>query len=497
MALALVNEPIRALIYTRVSQDRAGGRSPAEQEDEARQQCEREGWDVVEVVTDSVGASRHSKGMRKGWERAQQILRSGDVHVLVTWAASRAQRDLEAYAELRRLCVDVGVQWCYSGRLYNMDDHDDRFRTGLDALLAEREADEIAFNVKRAITANAVKGRPHGRRLYGYQRVYDPTSGALIGQEPHPTEAAIVRRVFADYLGGKGVRTIAKDLNDEGITTANVIKHTCTTDCRDARHPGVPFARWSDTTVHGILTNPAYIAQRVHRGEVIGDANWPALIEPERFTKVQARLVAKRTSQTRQRGTARLLSGVARCGLCLAADPPRRGKVGAIHDRNKRKVYVCKDRYEVTRDAAKLDAYVIVRLLKRLAQDDVADTLTGTEPAEVTAARTAAAELRERLDEAIDQFTAGKLSAKVLSKVEAELEPKIKAAEATARRGAIPLEIDVPPADQLDAWWDGLTPEQQREVIGAVIEQVVIHPVGKGKGRGQPLDESAIDVKFR
>ncbi|HEX6236004.1 MAG TPA: recombinase family protein, partial [Acidimicrobiales bacterium] len=125
----------RALIYTRVSQDRAGGRSPAEQEAEARAHCEREGWEVAEVVTDSVGASRHSKGHRDGWGRARRLVGAGDVDVLVTWEASRAQRDLSAYSELRDLCAAHGVRWAYSGRVHDLTTSDGRFRTGLDALL--------------------------------------------------------------------------------------------------------------------------------------------------------------------------------------------------------------------------------------------------------------------------------------------------------------------------------------------------------------------------
>ncbi|MEA2916088.1 MAG: hypothetical protein QOJ15_8169 [Bradyrhizobium sp.] len=33
----------------------------------------------------------------------------------------------------------------------------------------------------------------------------------------NPREAAIVRRIFSDYLAGKSSRTIAWELNEEGI----------------------------------------------------------------------------------------------------------------------------------------------------------------------------------------------------------------------------------------------------------------------------------------
>lgn len=458
---------MRALIYTRVSQDRAGGRSPAEQEAEARLVCKREGWDVAEVVTDSAGASRHSKGTRSGWAKARKMVKAREVEILVTWEASRAQRDLEAYAELRRLCSDAAVLWSYHGRTYDLSDSGDRFATGLDALLAEREADETADRVQRAMRANAAKGRPHGRRLFGYQRVYDPTTGALVTQEPLAAEAEVVARIFRDYLAGNGIRTIARTLNTEGVTTGT-------------------GAEWNDPQVRRVLVNPAYVGRRVHRGDVIGEATWPTLVDAETFDRVQARLVAQRTSQTRQTGKARLLSGVGRCGLCG-------GKVGAIHDRNARKVYTCKAKYEVSRDLLKLDAYVSAVIIERLSRPDAAKLgNTPSDPA-VDAARRRAAELAAQLDTAVDEFTAGKLTAATLAKVEAKLLPMIAEAQQVARRALVPLEIDVP-ADNVEEWWDDLTPEVQREVVGALLASVTILPTGRGT---RTFDPDAVRLEWR
>lgn len=458
----------RAVIYTRVSQDRAGGRSPAEQEAEARQVCAREGWEVTEVVTDSVGASRHSKGTRNGWTRARAIVADGGVDVLVTWEASRAQRDLAAYADLRQLCASTGVRWSYSGRTYDMSESGDRFTTGLDALLAEREADETADRVRRAMRSNAAQGRPHGRRLFGYQRTYDLTSGALSGQIEHPDEAPVVRRIFDDYLAGSGVRTIARTLNAEQITTGT-------------------GAQWNDAQVRRVLVNPAYAARRVHRGEVVGEGDWPALVDADRFERVQARLSAQRTSQTRQRGTARLLTGVGRCGVCG-------GKVGAGHDRHQRKMYQCRTKFCVARDLVKLDGFVTAVVLARLARPDVVEALAGAAPdPAVEAARDRAAQLRHQLDEAVDEFTAGRLTASTLSKVEAGLVPMIEEAEREARRALVPIDLDVPRTN-LEAWWESLTSEVRREVVATLLAAVVILPTTSGK---RTFDPEAIRIEWR
>lgn len=459
----------RALIYTRVSQDRAGGRSPAEQEAEARQVCEREGWEVAEVITDSVGASRHSKGSRQGWQRACGLVRDGAVDVLVTWEASRAQRDLAAYSQLRDLCSASSVRWSYSGRTYDLADGEDRFRTGLDALLAEREADEIAKRVQRAIRSNAMAGRPHGRRLFGYRRVYDAATGALVRQEPEPVETLVVEGIFDSYLAGEGIRTIAAALNEAGVTTST-------------------GAAWNDSQVRRVLVNPAYAARRVHRGEVVGEADWPALVDAARFDRVQARLAAQRGAGTRQTRTARLLTGVARCGVCG-------GRMSVAHDRKARDMYQCRTGFCVARDRVKLDEFVTAVLLARLALPDAVSALAGSSPDPgADHARQRVGELRAQLDSAVDQFTAGHLSASTLAKVEQRIAPMLAAAQAASRHASRPsLDLAIPSAD-LPRWWAALAPEVRREVVGVLLDAVIVLPTKRGTRR---FDPDAVAIEWR
>src|ERR1700687_5300489 len=61
--------------------------------------------------------SRYSTKDRPEYKKLAKILKPGDV--LVTWEASRAQRDLAAYVTLRDLCAERGVLLSYSGRTYD------------------------------------------------------------------------------------------------------------------------------------------------------------------------------------------------------------------------------------------------------------------------------------------------------------------------------------------------------------------------------------------
>src|SRR5688500_6723685 len=210
---------MRAVIYTRVSSDpNEGGRSVSEQEAECRAVCDRNGWKVVAVLSDNDrSASRYAVKSRPAYKQLIDLVDEGGCDVLVTWEASRAQRDLMAYARLRNLCERRGVLLSYSGRTYDMTEADDRFGTGLDALLAERESDQTRTRVLRAVRSNATKGRPHGRLRDGYRREYDPVTRELLGQVPDDETAPIVREAARRVLAGETPYAVAQDFNRRSI----------------------------------------------------------------------------------------------------------------------------------------------------------------------------------------------------------------------------------------------------------------------------------------
>lgn len=459
----------RALIYTRVSQDRAGGRSHREQEAETRAVCEANGWEVVDVIQDSVGASRHSKGTRNGWKSVLSAIENGTCDVLVTWEASRAQRDLATFAALRENCARLGVKLNYAGTTYDMTDSDDRFVAGLHSLIGEKEVDASRERIKRAMRSNAEQGRPHGKIPYGYARRYDEKTKLLLSQDPHPEQAPIVRQIFARYLEGVGIRTIARELQAQGSTTKN-------------------GCQWQDGEVRRILGNPIYAGRRVHRGAVVGEATWEPLVDPVQFDRVQERFARSREGKTRATAQARLLTGVGRCGLCG-------GKVTRIHDRGKRSVYTCKLCYRVSRDMKKLDRYVTDVLLAVLRKPETRDALSaqGPDPA-VKEAQAAIAALKARIEEATTQAANGVITFSALGKIESQLQRQIDEAEKGLRRALVPIDIDLP-LDSLDQWWDSLEPEVRRAVVNTLIAAVVILPA-RMKGE-RTFDPETVRIEFR
>lgn len=451
----------RALIYARESkwEDRAGNRSPEEQVAESTAWCRAAGHTPIEVdgqpaiIDSGIGASRHSRGTRDGWERAKALIASGDVDLLVTWSNSRAQRDLSAYAELRDLCAGAGVLWAYKGRVHDLASSADRFTTGLEALLAEREADEISENVQRAMRANAAQGRPHGRQLYGYRRIYDPTTKTLLRVEPHPDQAPVVQRIFADYLAGHGARTIANALNAEGVPTTT-------------------GAAWRPAGVRRLLERPGYAGRRVHHGDDTGDAMWPPLIDQHTWERAQARIAGRRPTH-RQSWQANLLAGLARCADCGERTTMARHRRA---DRTMVVKYACDSCYAaLPRD--RLDAWATERLLDRIRSAGSAARDVGPSPA-VVAARAEVKAIQAELEEAMDLWHAKRLSVAAYAEMEGTLRARLAAAERAARADVVPLTLKLPKnLDHLDAWWDAKTPEQRREVMAGMVAAVLIRKV--------------------
>lgn len=468
--------PLRALVYTRVSHDkRKTGRSVAEQLAESLADCDRAGWQVVATLEDNDrSASRHATKQRQDWTEAKRLIASGAVDVLVTWTASRAQRDLAAYVELRGLCERHGVLWRYDGNTYDFANRTDRLRTGFDALIAEDYAEQGRDATLRAVRANAAAGKPHGRKVYGYERSYDPTTGAWTGtQAVNDAEAAVIREAAQRFLAGESTWAIAQDFNRRGI-----------------RRPS--GKAWTIGTVRSVLTNPAHAGIRVHRGEQVA-GNWPAIHDGKTWAALCARFAdpARRTNRDR-RDLTHLLSGVARCGKCG-------GRMERQANTRGRPSYVCRNGGHVGRAQDDLDAFVTEEVLQRLEQPDLLTALleAGDDP-DTDAARARVAELQQQLDDATEQFLAKQLSAALLGKIEARLLPQIEAAERQARQASpVPqtlLDAAGPGArDQWDQWEQAGDVARMRDVVRALVEIAVL-PVGRGR---KAFDRDAVRLEFK
>lgn len=468
---------MRAGVYARVSLDPRGeGRSVNEQVSECQAWAAREGWEIVDTITETGSASRYARSTqaRTGWPALVALLESGSIDILITWEASRATRQLREYAELVDLCTEHGVLWGYSGTVYDLATRDARFRTGLDALLAQDESHRASDRILRASRARAVAGTPHGKLPYGYRREYDPTTGALLRQVPDETTAPIVREMIQRVGAGESLYSIAKDLTDRKVT----IPRPAT-----ARHEATA---WLPSTVRRIVVSPTYAAHRVHRGQVVGDATWPALVDEATHQRALAAVEEMNERAPRvDRTVKHLLSGIARCGECG-------GPMVRHVNRGKYPAYMCKLCRKVSRSQGKVEEYVIDRLMPVLAE-------LHDNPPPATNERAAAAEeeaeaLRRRLSTFIDQAVDGSLSAAALARVEARLLPQIQQAERTSRELRRPAVLGGYDFSDPVALWKTLDIIDKRLITAAALDITILRAGAKGN---HGFDSSRVAVRPR
>lgn len=470
----------QAVLYCRNSRgDEDETTSVPDQESECRVVCEHNGWRVKRVFREpDRSASRYSKKERPEYREAVEYVRAGKADVLVCWESSRAQRDLEAYIKLRDVCAETGTLYSYKGRTYDLSRTDDRFVTGLDALLDARESDVTRDRVLRGVRTNAERGGPHGPILYGYRREYNPKTGKLKAQVPRADTAKIVRELADRVLSGETVYAVYTDLNARGVKPPRGEK-------------------WHHSTVVRILRNPGYIGARVYRGKVIGDAAWEPLLTESEHTRLVAKLDARKDPKFHREANVRyLLSGLAQCGKGDCGNPMVAQSSRATGSTAR---YLARPCHHVSRNVEMLDRHVSAYARLALAVRPDGPELMGltreADSAAMDATRTAR-ELREQLEGFYDQAADGGLTPEGLAAMEARLRPRIEAADALAGPTGLPAvvtETADPDPDVVNARWAALELSQKRELIRAILVVRVLPTV---RGR-HGFDPASVDVRVR
>lgn len=479
------NALLRAAIYDRVSKDkRRDARSVEEQESANLTHCDRYGWAVKEVFTDNDrSASRFARKTRPDWERLVDAIADGQFDVLVLWEPSRGDRELEMWARLLNTCRRQGV-------LIHITSHDRTYDVGKprdwrtlaeDGVDSAYESEKVSERIRRGTRSRAAEGRPHGRPLYGYRRVYDSSTGQLVGQELDPAESAVVREIADMVLRGISLEQIARDLSARGI-------------------PSPRGVRWQASPIKRLIINPSYLGNRMYHGSKIPSEWFPPILPERDHYLCVAKLTSPDRGASRPSAIRHLLSGLALCGVCGA-------KVKVIN-RNTNPRYCCRAPDEeghivghVARSKGRVDEYVEGLMVAMLSKPDVLASMSSEEDADELRDLLAEVE-RERaeLDAFYAMAEAGQLSAEGLARVEASRLPRIRAAEARARSvRSVPQIHDVVAEgpERVPARWAALELTQKRDIIATFLPKIEILRLPEGVGTRSYTDEQSVKVTPR
>ena len=168
------------------------------------------GWVYVGVYADE--AKTGTKDGRENFQRLLADCRAGKVDMVITKSISRFARNtlmlLETVRELKGIGVDVFFE---EQNIHSVSTEGELMLTVL-ASFAQEESLSASENQKWRIKKSFEEGIPWNCTMLGY-RIKD---GRFV---VHPPEAVTVKRIFSEYLSGKGTLVIAKGLNADGIPT--------------------------------------------------------------------------------------------------------------------------------------------------------------------------------------------------------------------------------------------------------------------------------------
>lgn len=202
-------------------------------------------WEFAGVYADNF-ISGTSTEKRTEFQRMLADCEAGKIDIVLTKSISRFARNTVDLLETVRHLKELGIEVQFEKEHINSLSDDGELMLSLLASFAQEESRSISENARWAIQKRFEKGIPNGHfRVYGY-RWEDDT---LV---PVPEEAAIVKRIYQNFLDGKSRLETERELAAEGITT------------RDG-------CRWVDSNIKSVLSNITYTGNLLLQKEFIED----------------------------------------------------------------------------------------------------------------------------------------------------------------------------------------------------------------------------------
>lgn len=434
---------MRAFVYLRQSLDRTGlGAAVERQREDCLKLCAERGWEVAQTWVDN-DVSASSKKPRPEYTKMLAAIDAGGAEVLVAWHIDRLTRRLTELEELIELAQTTGLRIATVTGDVDLSTDAGRLVGRILASVARGEVERKGARQKRAQQQAAEQGRPAGgRRAFGYA-----SDGVAIVEH----EAALLTAAYGDLLAGASLKGIAKSWNDKGAFTT-------------AGNP------WRHTTVRETLKNPRYAGLRSYRGEVVGPATWPALVDQETHEAAVALLTLPERRTTSSTARKYLLPGLALCWKCGS-------DVATGHTRHGKRVYVCRASKCISRKADPVDDVVEKVMIARLSRPDAIELLSTNTSPDVADLRAKAEAIRERIDNLAVGLEEGLLTLGAVRKSSERLKVELRAVEAKIQ-DSTHADVLSPliTAHDVAAAWEACDLQQKRAAIEALMTVTLLKP---------------------
>ncbi|PTM58337.1 recombinase family protein [Desmospora activa] len=280
---------MRARTYIRVSTDEQAreGFSLSAQAARCRQFIQSQGWEEDGSYKDDGYSAKNLE--RPGMQQMLRDAKEKQFDVLVVYRLDRLVRSVVDLHLVINLLEEKKIAFKSVTEVFDTTTAMGRFFITLVGSMAQWERENLGERVRMGMERKFLEGKDlHTFAPYGYTT---DENGKVVTD---PNESAIVRRIY-DMYKTKGIRTISRALNREGITT------------RRGNH-------WQDPQIQYILTNPYYIGV-LRFGEHSREGNHPRLIDSDLWLETQKRIEDRRVGK-RAATSDYPFSGVLTCARC-------------------------------------------------------------------------------------------------------------------------------------------------------------------------------------
>ena len=197
-----------------------------------------EDWQLIEIYADA-GISGTNIKNRTAFNKMIADCRAGKIDLIITKSISRfARNTVDCLEQVRKLKL-IGVEVFFEKEnIYSFDSKMELVLTLLSSI-AQEESRNISENTKWGIKKRMRDGKAmvNCKRFMGYDK--DENGNLIINKK----EAEIIKRIFREYVDGKGVASICKGLERDGIKTVS------------------GRSKWYDSVVRKMLRNEKYYGE--------------------------------------------------------------------------------------------------------------------------------------------------------------------------------------------------------------------------------------------
>ncbi|MFI6812251.1 recombinase family protein [Nonomuraea sp. NPDC050328] len=468
-------KPKRPGAYERISRDLRGLElGVSRQKEDLERLAANLGWgNPVHYVENDTSASKGKA--RPVFEQLKADYIAGKIDGILVYSLDRLTRRMSELVDF--------VEWVQTTGCPVETIEGDDFRTAngrgnlhMKGVFAQQEAERISERSGRALLAKARKGeKPTGGRRFGY------TADMEIVQE----EAEVIRSWVKHLLSGGSIGHLVERLNLEGCPPP-----------RGSRGRG---KRWYPSTVRRILANPALAGMMdythtVHYPEktVVTErfkGNWKPIISVAKHEAVKAVLSSHR-GIGEHKPRRYLLSGVATCGECgsaLYGAPDKRDPGGYV--------YRCRKQFggcgEITRTGRIIDVLISFAVVATLeAKQDEEGPLGASDDQQIIEDLSAEIDKIERkIDTTRKAYEEDQISDADYFATLRNLRHRQKEVRREVATREKEREQREAAARYTDETWNASSLEEQREMLRALLAQIVVHKAG---GRGGPFRADTI-----